>query len=494
MASEPGKALSDWDEQAAIVIRRHTELSNLQWNLLREQVNTFSGEVSVMRAEIETLRNTESQFRRAIRTETTEREELRKRLETTIKTIAGSVDDVCGRLQAVADEQHKAQENATKSLAALEVRLADAVHDLRRQQSLVEDIAKLGASFEDERRGRASSQFALEEEIRKIWVAHEQELKLSSVSLNQLECAQKLVETTIASMRNDLGEEVEARKSDIASLTKTVQTEAFERAASDRATLDIIENERQKHSAKDEIAGKYLSCELRTELDKIRCHAQEETRSVLRELGIDDHVAHTERIQHALADLRTDLDIEQRSRQEHDRELDAAIQHVSSSVVQALDREVKERVAGDADASQVTRRIELMMKDQCTTQVMESRFQEFSDALGKEREERELNSSGTQLLLDSCRQELAAEAARRQDDYVALRLGLECLDAQITRQLDDFRKGLEEEAKERVAADEWLEERQGVGNLYSSVSLNLSRPAVPVTAEARMGCCCPSRD
>merc|ERR1712087_983552 len=121
---------------------------------------------------------------------------------------------------------------------------------------------------------------------------------------------------------------------------------------------------------------------------------QEEIRSVVREFGIGDHVARTEKIQRALADLRNDLDSEQRSRQVRECELDTAIKGVASSVGAALDREVTERLAGDADASQIARRLESMMRDQGAAQVVESRFQELSDALVKERDERELSSSG----------------------------------------------------------------------------------------------------
>jgi len=293
-------------------------------------------------------------------------------LESSIKAVADRGDEACRQLRSVGDERRRAEKNTVKNLSAEDCRT-------------------------------------------RHWV-----------------------ETALASLRHDLGVEAASRRNDIDSLSKTVMVESCERASGDRDTLDAVRRELLERFARDDVARNEFSVELRTDLDEVRRQARDDLQRLLQALGVDNLMASNAEKDRALADLRADLDSEVRARREHNARLDSAIKKVGASLSRVLESETRGHLAGAASTSDLASRAKLAVRGHSVYSVsardaspraepMGRRVQELSEAVDKEREARVLGLSEARQQLEGCRQELAAETARRVEDYAALRRGLECI-------------------------------------------------------------------
>lgn len=280
------------------VANSQAELYHQQWNLIREQMSTFSQEVIQMRSEIRSLGAASSQCKQDIADETQRRQELANRLETSVKVLGEEAESIARGLQSEVLDRRETQDRTTREMSGLEERLSRSVQELRRLQESAAD------GIEVERRERVSGDERIRSTVSELQLALDEEKGQRSQSFDNLD-------KEVQRLRQALEEEVRKRATTVGEVSAEVrkladgaEAEARERAVSDNSLRQAVRDanillEQESKSRTSSVLQ--LEKNLETALVSLRTSFAEEAAKRRGEMGI---------VNDALQKVRADLEKE----------------------------------------------------------------------------------------------------------------------------------------------------------------------------------------
>lgn len=382
-----------WDRQAQSADQKQAELFHIQWNLIRDQMNTFSRELIAIRSELKPLKSMEVRL-------------------TDVELKLSQMLDFSSSF----DEEARLRREADDALAA--------------------QLRTVSESLASEARARASE---LEEVSRQLGqVRHGLEKEAREQRVSRDEIAQKLQDLTGAAdqERSDREYAISTLRSQIAGWRQDVEAEHVEHVEHVTALRRAVQAlEGQLGPGMKELwAG--LEKESRVRAEEI----SKVSSALSRDLGsLGDELRRNE------AQFRTELEAEMRARLADKESLERRLAALAGeellarlgALSGALDQEVRDRQLGQTEGM--------------------DRWQDLTKALEQERADRERGASTLRGQLGDFRQELRTERSERIAETAEVGRGLQSLESSTVPVLKELRAAIEAEASERKEFDSWLD-------------------------------------
>lgn len=373
------KGQLQWEQDVAIADKKQAELAQMQWNLFREQMSSFSQDLMGIRAELRTVVGRQAELRHMMMVEETQRQEYSNKIDTALKNMQTQVEATERSLQAEVADRRDAKDRAARDSTFLEERLDKAMQDFRSQHSLLtqtlDSERQERLQGEDRRDERirtmtAEVQRSLDGEISRIQQLFDEEARKRTAAAGQLQAC-------TAKMDDVLHE----KSSSEAALRKSIQ-DASDRLRGDLDSMSAslknsISDETAKRKAENNVTSDFLQ-RLRTELNK----------------EIADRVKGDEQAAIDIGQLRTELADTSRARREGEDRLTAELRESSKVISKAAaDEEIARQVR------QARQLVEQEARDrQASEEVSSQRLQELSSTLEEDRRDREAMSQRLQEL------------------------------------------------------------------------------------------------
>jgi len=440
-----------WDQQAASADLEQAELYHRQWNLIREQIRSFSSEVMAMRYKMKNLEQAESEIRQVlmevVEAERRERvngdeKQLRKaselveeervqrvavydNFEQELRRLRASLEDEGRRRQAgdseAIQEIGRQLEDEAKTRTLFQTNLAGVIKSLQDElqalrQSLESEAGErsVGDDRSDRRLGEFRSLF--EVELQNI-------VRDSAAALEQERAERERMRSQLSSYRQELIAEKEERAEEDATLRRSMQSDVRQVQSGISYMREALDKEVEARKAGDESQAEIMRRNdvalrdvLSTEVRALQTSLLEgELQKIVRDsaAALEQERAERERMRSQLSSYRQELTAEKEERAEEDATLRRSMLGLEGYMREALDKEVEARVAGDESQAEIMRRNDVALRDVLSTEVRAFQTSISNERAAEEFQARELGNDLEGRMLSKLRAALDFEGKER---------------------------------------------------------------------------------
>lgn len=130
--NSPGLDLSpkrNWDQAVSETDQKQAELTQMQWNLCRDQISAFSQDLMAIRAEVRTVVGRQAELRHMLTMEENQRQESSSKMDNSLKNVQVQMEDTSRIVQMEISGRRDGKDRTSRDMSFLEERLEKASQD-----------------------------------------------------------------------------------------------------------------------------------------------------------------------------------------------------------------------------------------------------------------------------------------------------------------------------------------------------------------------------